>query len=57
MGLIFKIIELEYFQYQHSGTKVHFHYILDSERSNPIISNSVVSDYSNAPYDRITYTK
>ena len=40
-----------------SGTKVHFHYILNSERSNPIISNSLVSDYSNAPYDRITYTR
>lgn len=40
-----------------AGTKVHFHYILDSERSNPIISNSVVSDYSNAPFNRITYSR
>ena len=37
--------------------KIHFHYILESERSNGVISNSVVSDYSNVPYDRITYTK
>jgi hypothetical protein len=39
------------------GTKVFFHYILNSDRSNPIISNSVISDYSNAPFDRITYTR
>jgi len=36
---------------------VHFHYVLESERNNPIISNSVVSDYSNAPFDRIKYTR
>ena len=36
---------------------VHFHYILDADRRNPIVSNSVVSDYSNAPYDRITYER
>ena len=36
--------------------KVHFHYVLESERNNPIVSNSVVSDYSNAKYDRIGYT-
>ena len=35
---------------------VHFHYILESDRSNPIISNSVVSDYSNARFDRIQYS-
>ena len=35
---------------------VHFHYILESERNNPILGNSVVSDYSNAKYDRIPYT-
>ena len=27
------------------------------ERRNPIIDNSVVSDYSNAPFDRIKYTR
>ena len=37
--------------------KIHFHYILESERSDGVISNSVVSDYSNVPYDRITYTR
>lgn len=39
------------------GLRVHFHYILDSDRRNPIVSNSVVSDYSNAPFNRITYSK
>lgn len=37
------------------GTKVHFHYILDSERRNPVVARSVVSDYSNAKYDRMEY--
>ena len=40
---------------EHAYT-VHFHYILESDRSNPIISNSVVSDYSNARFDRIQYS-
>jgi hypothetical protein len=40
---------------EHAYT-VHFHYILESDRSNSVVSNSVVSDYSNAPFDRITYT-
>jgi len=35
---------------------VHFHYILESDRSNPVVSNSVVSDYSNARFDRIQYS-
>lgn len=35
---------------------VHFHYILESDRSNPIVSDSVVSDYSNARFDRIRYS-
>jgi len=35
---------------------VHFHYILESERNNPILGDSVVSDYSNAKYDRIPYS-
>jgi len=38
-----------------SAYTVHFHYILDSDRSNAVISTSSVSDYSNVPYDRITY--
>ena len=37
--------------------RIHFHYVLESDRSNAVISNSVVSDYSNAPYDRILYTR
>jgi len=40
---------------EHAYT-VHFHYILESDRNNPIISNSVVSDYSNARFDRIQYS-
>ena len=36
--------------------KVHFHYVLESERNNSIVSDSVVSDFSNAKYDRIEYT-
>jgi hypothetical protein len=39
-----------------SGTKVYFHYILDADRSNNVIARSVVSDYSNARYDRIAYS-
>ena len=35
---------------------VHFHYVLESERNNPIVASSVVSDYSNAKYDRIEYS-
>lgn len=42
-------------QYGENGTKVHFHYILDSERRDPVVSRSVISDYSNAKYDRIEY--
>ena len=40
---------------EHAYT-VHFHYILESDRSNPVVSNSVVSDYSNARFDRIQYS-
>ena len=36
---------------------IHFHYVLESERNNPIVQSSVVSDYSNAKYDRIEYSK
>ena len=34
-----------------------FHYVLLSERNNPIVATSVVSDYSNVRYDRIEYSK
>jgi len=34
---------------------IHFHYVLESDRNNPIVQASVVSDYSNAKYDRIEY--
>jgi hypothetical protein len=41
-------------------TKIHFHYILESDRNNPIIDsgdgNSVVSDYSNAPFKNMLYS-
>ena len=35
--------------------KIHFHYVLESDRNNSVVSNSVISDYSNAKYDRIPY--
>ena len=38
-----------------NNMKIHFHYVLESERNNPIVQASVVSDYSNAKYDRIGY--
>jgi len=37
-----------------NGTKVHFHYVKTDDRSNPIVSKGI-SDYSNAPFDRIIY--
>jgi len=41
-----------------TGYKIHFHYILEKERSSGGGGNStsVVSDFSNVPYDRITYS-
>lgn len=39
------------------NTKVYFHYILTSDRSNPIVATGVVSDYSNAPFNRIVYSR
>ena len=42
-------------QQSDAGARVHFHYILESERNNPLLGDSVVSDYSNARYDRIPY--
>jgi len=39
------------------GTKIQFQYTLNSDRSNAIISNSVVSDYSNVPYDKMQYCR
>ena len=44
-------------QYGDNNMKIHFHYVLESERNNPIVKASVVSDYSNAKYDRIEYNK
>lgn len=38
-----------------NNMKIHFHYVLESERNNPVVKSSVVSDYSNAKYDRIAY--
>jgi len=43
--------------YDGDDLKIHFHYILKSERSNPVISKSVVSDSSNARYDNIPYSQ
>ena len=38
------------------GNKVHFHYIKLDDRSNPIVSYGI-SDFSNAPFDRIIYSQ
>ncbi len=35
---------------------IHFHYILESDRSNSVVSTSVVSDYSNVNYDFMKYS-
>ena len=38
-------------------TKVYFEYIIKSERSNPLKgNNNTVSDFSNIPYENITYS-
>tara|TARA_R110000737_G_scaffold63833_1_gene91488 strand:+ start:2462 stop:3625 length:1164 start_codon:yes stop_codon:yes gene_type:complete len=39
-----------------TGTKVYFDYTLDSEVNTPIANINVVSDLSNAPFGRLTYT-
>ena len=38
-----------------NNTKVYFHYILNSDRTNSVVSTGTVSDFSNAPFDRILY--
>ena len=38
------------------GKKVYFHYTLESESKSPIANSNVVSDLSNAPFGRLTYT-
>ena len=37
-----------------NGNKVFFHYIKLEDRSNPVVSYGI-SDFSNAPFDRIIY--
>ena len=39
-----------------TGAKVYFDYTLDSEVNSPIAASNVVSDLSNAPFGRLTYT-
>jgi len=39
-----------------TGAKVYFDYTLDSEVNSPIAASNVVSDLSNAPFSRLTYT-
>ena len=43
-------------QSKDAGTKVYFDYTLESESKSPIASSNVVSDLSNAPFGRLTYT-
>tara|TARA_R110000868_G_scaffold97468_1_gene267966 strand:+ start:4284 stop:5447 length:1164 start_codon:yes stop_codon:yes gene_type:complete len=39
-----------------TGALVHFDYTLDTEVNSPIANVSVVSDFSNAPFNRLVYT-
>ena len=39
-----------------NGAKVYFNYTLESETKSPIANSNVVSDLSNAPFGRLTYT-
>lgn len=39
-----------------TGAKVYFDYTLDSETNSPIAASNVVSDLSNAPFNRLTYS-
>ena len=39
-----------------TGAKVYFDYTLDSEVNSPIAASNVVSDLSNAPFGRLTYS-
>ena len=39
-----------------TGAKVYFDYTLDSETNSPIAASNVVSDLSNAPFSRLTYS-
>ena len=39
-----------------TGAKVYFDYTLDSEVNSPIANSNVVSDLSNAPFNRLTYS-
>ena len=38
------------------NTKIYFEYTLNSEANNPIIASNVVSDFSNVPFERLSYT-
>ena len=38
------------------GAKVYFDYTLESETNSPIAKSNVVSDFSNAPFERLQYT-
>lgn len=40
-----------------TGAKVYFDYTLDSETNSPIANSNVVSDLSNAPFNRLEYNK
>ena len=43
-------------QSKDAGAKVYFDYTLESETKSPIANSNVVSDLSNAPFGRLTYT-
>jgi hypothetical protein len=39
-----------------TGTKVYFEYTVDTEQNNPVGASNVVSDLSNAPFLRLSYS-
>jgi len=39
-----------------SDVKIYFEYTLNTEANNPILATNVVTDFSNAPFERLSYT-
>lgn len=39
-----------------SNVRIYFEYTLNSEANNPILASNVVTDFSNVPFERLSYT-
>lgn len=39
-----------------SNVKIYFEYTLNTEANNPILASNVVTDFSNVPFERLSYT-